>query len=315
MNASYLPILIAGLAFFSIMLGAMGLFQFFGNTGEVTRLKERISGKPSTESGGNPLSALWARLGASFASIGSKLLPGEGEGEDNTRSRLMHAGIRHPDALRIFFGVKVALTLGMAGLFLLVRNFAFGHMTLSATMLGATALAAVGSYGPEIWLRMQVGKRQKAVTNAMPDTLDLMVVCVEAGMSLDQAIQRVSSEMRTSGPEISQEFYQLTLELRAGRPRAEALRALASRVGLEDLNSLVSLLIQADMFGIGVGRTLRVYAESMRVRRHQKAEEKAAKLPVMLMLPLILCILPSLFAVIMGPAVIMFIDIFATLNG
>jgi tight adherence protein C len=120
--------------------------------------------------------------------------------------------------------------------------------------------------------------------------------------------------MSTSGPIISSEFKLLTLELRAGKARQEALRSLAQRVGLDDLNSLTSLLIQADAFGISVGRTLRIYSDAMRVKRSQRAEEKAAKLPVLLLLPLIRFILPALFVTIIGPAVIMFADTFAVIN-
>ncbi len=144
--------------------------------------------------------------------------------------------------------------------------------------------------------------------------MDLLVVCVESGMGLDQALDRVCVEVNTSAPIISSELKLLTLELRAGKSRTSALRSLSTRVGLEDLNSLTSLLIQADAFGISIGRTLRVYSDAMRTKRSQRAEEKAAKMPVLLLLPLVCCILPALFITIMGPAVMLFIDTFALIG-
>lgn len=137
-----------------------------------------------------------------------------------------------------------------------------------------------------------------------PDALDLMVVCVEAGMALDSAVSRVGEEMRLSNKALSEEFKQVSLELRAGMPRRDALRNLAVRTDLEDVNSLVGLLIQTDKFGTSVAQALRVYSDTMRTKRAQRAEEMAAKMPVKLMIPLILFIFPSILVTIIGPAAI-----------
>ena len=233
---------------------------------------------------------------------------------DKNRLALVQAGLRKPDAYKIFQGVKGGLAIAFAGVFLLIRYLFYPDMALISTIFGVILLAIAGIYGPELWLSRKIAARKLAVSDELPDALDLLVVCIESGMGLDQAIDRVCAEMSSSGPIISAEFKLLTLELRAGKARQEALRSLAERVGLDDLNSLTSLLIQADAFGISVGRTLRVYSDAMRIKRSQRAEEKAAKMPVLLLLPLILFILPALFVTIIGPAVIMFADTFAVLN-
>ena len=149
-----------------------------------------------------------------------------------------------------------------------------------------------------------ISERQRKILEGFPDVLDLMVVCVEAGMGLDAAIFRAGKEIELKNRVISEEFKLLSLELRAGKSRQDALRSLAMRVNLEDVNSLISLLIQTDKFGTSVAQALRVHSEAMRVKRFQMAEEIAAKLPVKLVFPLILFIFPSLFVVLLGPAMI-----------
>jgi tight adherence protein C len=162
----------------------------------------------------------------------------------------------------------------------------------------------MGLYLPHIWLHLHTSRRKEKICEGFPDTLDLLVVCVEAGMGLDAAINRVAEEMRMVNRVISDELQMLNLELRAGKPRMDALRGLAFRTDLDDVKSLVTLLIQADRFGTSVAQALRIHADSMRTKRYQKAEEKAAQLPVKLLLPLIFCIFPSLFIAILGPAAI-----------
>jgi tight adherence protein C len=147
------------------------------------------------------------------------------------------------------------------------------------------------------------------MTEGLPEALDMMVVCVEAGMGLDAAINRVGEEIALSNKVVGEEFRLLSLELKVGKQRKDALRSLAMRTDLEDVNSLVTLLIQTERFGTSIGQSLRVHSDSMRVKRQQKAEEIAAKLPVKLLIPLILFIFPSLFVTILGPAVIRIIRI------
>ncbi|MGD9306593.1 MAG: type II secretion system F family protein, partial [Desulfobacterales bacterium] len=159
-------------------------------------------------------------------------------------------------------------------------------------------------YLPDIWLRQKTDKRKERLLKALPDALDLLVICVEAGMGLDEGVNRVAQEIRLTSPDLSDEFKLLNLELRAGKERPDALRNLALRTDIEEMKNLVTLLIQADKFGTSVATTLRVYSDTFRTQRMQKAEELAAKIPVKLVFPLILFIFPSLFVAILGPAVI-----------
>ncbi|MCK6500777.1 MAG: type II secretion system F family protein, partial [Nitrospira sp.] len=164
--------------------------------------------------------------------------------------------------------------------------------------------ATCAYYAPSIWLSQAIAHRQDALLRAIPDALDLMVVCVEAGLGLDQAIARVGEDVKQTHPVLGEELNVLALELRTGVQRQEALRNLAYRTDLEEVKNLVALLVQTDRFGTSIGQALRVHADSMRATRRLKAEELAAKLPVKLLLPLIFFIFPSMFVVTIGPAVI-----------
>jgi len=162
--------------------------------------------------------------------------------------------------------------------------------------------ASAGYFLPMLWLRYAVSARKDKLLKAFPDALDLMVVCVEAGLGLDAAIGRVSSEIKFVHPELAEEFNLVSLELRTGLSRLEALKNLSRRIDLEEVGSLVALLVQTDKFGTSVGQALRVHSDSMRVNRQLRAEELAAKLPVKLLFPLVFFIFPSLFVVVVGPA-------------
>jgi tight adherence protein C len=169
--------------------------------------------------------------------------------------------------------------------------------------LGNLVPAAVGFFGPNEYVRMAAKRRQKQIQRGLANSLDLMVVCVESGLGLDQAIMQVAKELEHAHPEISEELAIVNLELKAGKRRAEALRNLADRTAVEDLKKLVAVLIQADRFGTGVAQSLRAHSDYMRVQARQIAEEKAAKLGVKLVFPIFFCILPSLFVVTVGPIV------------
>ena len=177
-----------------------------------------------------------------------------------------------------------------------------GSTPIPATSSSAIlAAAAVGFFGPNEYVRRMAAKRQNEIARGLPNALDLLVVCVESGLGLDQAILQVSKELEHAHPEISEEFGFVNLELKAGKRRVEALRNLAERTGVDDLKKLVAVLIQADRFGTGVAQSLRAHADFMRVQARQVAEEKAAKLGVKLIFPIFFCILPSLFVVTVGP--------------
>jgi len=213
--------------------------------------------------------------------------------------RLIRAGIRNPNALKLLYGAKVALGVTLP----LFTAFAVAGTTSDSgnKFAAIVAAGAVGFFGPNEYVRRMSARRQHEIARGLPNALDLLVVCVESGLGLDQAILQVSKELEHAHPEISEEFGMVNLELKAGKRRVEALRNLAERTGVDDLKKLVAVLIQADRFGTGVAQSLRAHADFMRIQTRQVAEEKAAKLGVKLIFPIFFCILPSLFVVTVGP--------------
>jgi len=213
--------------------------------------------------------------------------------------RLIRAGMRGENALKILYGTKAALGITLP---VLAAVLVVGSSTDSSNKLVAILSAtAIGFFGPNEYVRRKATARQKEISRGLPNALDLLVVCVESGLGLDQAIMQVAKELEHAHPEISEEFGIVNLELKAGKRRVEALRNLAERTGVDDLKKLVAVLIQADRFGTGVAQSLRAHADFMRVQYRQNAEEKAAKLGVKLIFPIFFCILPSLFVVTVGP--------------
>lgn len=220
-----------------------------------------------------------------------------------TRTKLLRAGLRKANTPAIFWGTKLFLAFSLSACFFLGIIF-LKPVDTSTKLLVSIFLALSGYFLPDIWLYIKTSVRKNKIVEGIPDVLDLLVVCVESGMGLDSAIYRVAQEIRLSNKVLGDELNILNLEIRAGKSREKALRNLAERVDIEDIRSLVTLLIQTDKFGTSVAQSLRVYSDCFRTKRYQKAEEIAAKLPVKLMLPLIFFIFPSLFVVIMGPAAI-----------
>ncbi|MCC6861867.1 MAG: type II secretion system F family protein [Bryobacterales bacterium] len=227
------------------------------------------------------------------------LLPASPKEATVVERRLMRAGFRKPGAIKLLYGSKVLLAL-------LAPLAAAGAVAASEAdpankimmLVGATA---VGFFAPNEYLRMAAKRRQKQIRRGLPNALDLLVVCVESGLGLDQAVVQVAKELESAHPEISEEFALMNLEMKAGKRRAEALRNLGERTSVEELKKLTAVLIQADKFGTSVAQSLRAHSDYMRVQRRQEAEEKAAKLGVKLVFPIFFCILPSLFVVTVGP--------------
>jgi tight adherence protein C len=215
--------------------------------------------------------------------------------------RLIRAGFRGPNALKVLYWAKLIFGLGLpliAAVLILP-----GQADPSNKMLAVLAAVVIGFFGPNEYVRRAGKKRQKQIRRGLANALDLLVVCVESGLGLDQAIVQVAKELEHAHPEICEEFSLVNLELKAGKRRAEALRNLAERSGVDDLKKLVAVLVQADRFGTGVAQSLRAHSDYMRVQARQVAEEKAAKLGVKLVFPIFFCILPSLFVVTVGPVV------------
>jgi len=213
--------------------------------------------------------------------------------------RLIRAGMRNESALKVLYGAKAVC--GVVFPVIAVAAVAGSDTDPSNKFVVVLLATAMGFFGPNEYVRRKATGRQKQIARGLPNALDLLVVCVESGLGLDQAILQVSKELEHAHPEISEEFGLVNLELKAGKRRVEALRNLAERTGVDDLKKLVAVLIQADRFGTGVAQSLRAHSDFMRVQARQVAEEKAAKLGVKLIFPIFFCILPSLFVVTVGP--------------
>jgi len=220
------------------------------------------------------------------------------------RIRFSNAGLNKPNVIAIYFASKTLLAIALPML-VMSANYMFSAGLGVSLLLGLLlAASAFGYYLPNGVLSHMVTLRQRELFSAFPDALDLLRVCVEAGLGLDAAVERVGREIQIESDALAQEFSLLGLELRAGSVRADALRNLALRIGLEDIDALVSMLIQADRFGTSVAESLKVHSASLRTKRRLVAEEAAAKLPVKILMPLIFCIFPALLTVLLGPAVI-----------
>jgi tight adherence protein C len=233
-----------------------------------------------------------------------RVLPRSPQEVSILQKRLIRAGYREKSYVNIFYGAKVLTP----GLFCLLATVT-GAYRLGPLFVYALA-AGIGFLAPDFWLGNRISARQLRLRLGLPEALDLIVICVEAGLSLDKAILRTAEELRLSQPDIADELSLVNLEQRAGRPRAEAWRHLADRTGVDSVRALASILIQADKFGTSVGKTLRAHAETLRTRRRQDAEEQAAKTTVKLVFPLVLFIFPSLFVVVLGPSLIVMFEAF-----
>ena len=292
--------------FVSVMLlvfGAM-LWLWGGLTPIQRRLKEIAEGAalhdPTTTHREGMFEVRWV------APVARILLPKEEWKQSRLRWRLVRAGYRSSRALNIFLSTKIALAF-VIPLFIILPALVLGRMPSSDMNTSVTLLvlsALFGFYLPDVVVIKKSRDRQLSFIEGFPDAMDMLVVCVEAGLGLDAAIQRVGSEMMVSHPDLATEFSLVSLELRAGKSRDEALRSLADRTGVEEVRSLISILIQSEHFGTSVAQALREHATEMRTLRIQKAKERAAKLPVKLIFPIMFFIFPALFLVILAPALV-----------
>jgi tight adherence protein C len=225
--------------------------------------------------------------------------PKEEEEIRKTRLKLIRAGLRTRRAYRYYLAAKAFFPILLAGIYLFQSSLY--KLTLNELSIGLLLFAA-GFYFPDLILRHLIAKRQEGMRKALPEALDLMVVCTEAGLGLDISFKRVGDEMKPINKDLSDEFHLTNLEIRAGKPRIDSFRNMAWRTGLSEISNLMTMLIQTSRFGTSVADALRVHAESMRIKRQQEAEEIAAKMAVKIVFPLIIFILPALFIVLVGPA-------------
>lgn len=301
-------LLISALVFLGILIIGWGIYAFMQSKQKMSDWNVRAQGQSlsqkTSQNKDDQKSGVKEYGLKLLEKLGQANKPKDKASTSQLKSLLIAAGYRTAQAPVVFMGSRVffAAMFGLA--FLIFGSEAAQEndpMMFPAFLIGSMF---AGYYGPQMWLRNMITKRKERLVNGFPDALDLMVVCVEAGLGLDQAIYRVGNEVKQGHPDLGEEFILLNLELRAGLSREQALRNLVNRTDLEDIRSLVALLIQTDRFGTSIGQALRVHSDSMRLRRRLKAEEKGAMLPVKLMIPLILFIFPALMVVIIGPGVI-----------
>jgi tight adherence protein C len=271
----------------------------------IRRRKEEASRKTSQ--------AMTRVLERATPALAKPLQPASEKDASRLKQRLMQAGFRREDASTIFLGLKflclcVGFVVGGGGILVLGTGY--------QTLLRCCGFACLMFFIPDILLALVGSKRKQMIFLGLPDALDLLVVCVEAGLGLDQAMRKVSEEMKLTYAVIAEEFGLCNLQMQMGKPRGDALQELGTRSGVEDLRALASILIQADKFGSSIAQALRVQSDSMRTRRRQIAEEKAAKTAVKLIFPLVLFIFPGIFVVLVGPAAIeMYRKMFTAMNG
>lgn len=286
-----------------LLIGSAGLLIFYRES-MLRRLSEAIAPRAKENL---PNRLTMDRAGTSIKAViqpFEKVLPKSPQEVSVVQKRLIRAGLREDSQVQIFYGAKVLVPVGLCLVATVTGASQFGPLFVYPIALG------LGYLVPDFWLGRRIAKRQLSIRLGLPDFLDLMVVCIEAGLSLDTALTRSVEELRGGHPALSDEFGLVILEQRAGRPRADAWRNLAERVDLDVIRTLTGALIQADQFGTSVAKTLRVYSETLRVQRRQRVEELAAKTAVKLVFPLVLFIFPSLFVVALGPAVISMMEMF-----
>jgi tight adherence protein C len=281
----------------AVILMAMFYALAPGEGSMATRLSRLINPPKSTEEQDTFADKQKERVRSSLANLG-KIVPGEAKQTPRSQLMMVRAGYRNPEAVMTIRGLKLLLPIAMVGVV-----FFTGLYRVNPFFIVLMA-AVLGYLIPEMWLVWRVSNRQKKLRKGLPDALDLLVICVEAGLGLDLAFMKVSEELQIAHPEMSDELHLVNMEMRIGKTRLDALRELGRRTGLEDVKSLVAMLIQTDRFGTSVAQSLRVYSDELRVKRRQRAEEMSAKTSVKMVPPLVFFIFPALMVVILGPAVI-----------
>lgn len=304
------PLLAASLAFLTICLLSIGILVHIRRKRYQRSVIEKIrsadddwgvaestpmpQGLSGSDSSGNILVNI-------LSAIGIRTNPGRSGDDADIKLKFLRAGLRGRNIPTVFLGVKFLMAISLPAIFLTAAFLFFPDMSGLKLLWSAIFLSLLGLYLPDLWLKVKTSARKDKITKGFPDALDLLVVCVEAGMGLDGAINRVGEELALNQPELSEEFKALNLELRAGKARGMALKNLAQRTDIDDVNSLVTVLLQTDRFGTSVAQALRVFSDSFRTARYQRAEEAAAKIATKLLFPLAVCIFPAMFVVILGP--------------
>jgi tight adherence protein C len=302
---------ITGAAFLAVSSLILLVFMLVG--GRKNRLDNRLRNLAGTGEGKSAEPDAVANLARSaLPKMGAALVPKSDEERTRLQTRLTHAGLYSRQAMLVFLGVKVLLMVApmllgvVAGLLDLVP-FTYG-------VVGGSLLGAFGMVGPSMWLDRQKQARQSGLRRALPDALDVLVICLEGGLSLPGAVKRVAGELRTAHPMLAAELNIVQREMQLGLSTGEALREFAERTDLEEIRSLASVVTQAERYGASVVKALRVHAETLREKRLQYAEEMGQKAAIKILFPTLVCIFPGLFIVVLGPAVIQLSDMFDKLQ-
>jgi tight adherence protein C len=243
-----------------------------------------------------------AEVAAPWVKHFQQIAPKSPKEMSKVRRRLTTAGYRSITAAVMYGACEVILPFVFGGAVLLLLGFSKWYIALFG--------AGIGYLAPSFWLGRKTAQRQKQIRNGLPDALDLMIVCIEAGSAIDQSLVKTSDELDISYPALAEELRLITTEIRAGKPRLEAFKNFASRTKVDEVRSLVAMLVQTDRFGTSVAQALRTHAEVSRTKRRQNAEERAAKIGVKLVFPLVFCLFPSLYVAILGPAVVDYVRVF-----
>jgi tight adherence protein C len=293
-----LPIL--AFIFGSLLVTAAAMALAPGGTAAIERRLGEVTGAPIRPSGSDE-TGYSKSVVEGLKKLGT-MAPKPQSELGKLQQRLIAAGFRSNEALIVFFGIRLGAALGLFALF-------STPLILKPSLLISLFACLLGWLLPAIFLARMAKRRQHRIRLGLPDALDLLVVSVEAGLGLDQAIQRVSQELAFAHPDLCDELRLINLELRAGKARSEALHNLAERTGVDDVSSLVAMLVQTDKFGTSVAQSLRVHSETVRTKRRQRAEEAAAKTGVKMVFPLVVCIFPVIWVVTIGPAAIKFVQV------
>jgi tight adherence protein C len=294
---------VAVLAFLAVFLliGSGGFLLFYREV-MLKRISEAISPRPKEKSLTSAVEKAKSSLGGLMQSV-ENLIPKSEKEVGVLRQRLIRAGFRNDSAVKIFYGSKVLAIIVLFGIALVT-----GMMNYFNPLFTGIIVLGLGYLGPDFWLGHAIKKRQRKITKGLPDVLDLLVICMEAGLSLDQATSRTAQELPASQPELCDELTIVVLEQRAGRARSEAWKNMAERTDVESVRNLVSIMVQTEQFGTSIAKMLRVHSESLRTQRVQMVEEMAAKTTIKLVFPLVLFIFPALFVVTLGPAAIIMME-------
>lgn len=294
-------------AFLGVFCAGLGIAFLAGfRPGTIDRRLRQLEGLQAGANGNGGIKKDGEFLVRWLEPAGDLILPQKEWRRSGIKSQLVFAGYRHPKAIKLFLGIKLFMVAITSLVFIAIAAMVGDPAALLHPfgILRILAAAIVGFYLPDLALGVLIKRRRQNFIESFPDALDMLVVCVEAGLGLDAALNRVAKELRISHPALASELSLIGLEVRAGKTRKEAFQSLAERMEIDHVKSLASIIIQAERYGTSIATALRNFAEEMRVERIQRAKEKAAKLPVKMIFPIMVFIFPALFLILLGPAII-----------